>query len=96
MLGDGGPIVLQTTDRDIVIHPDGTIKVREGLSLTSDSTRGKLRLVTFANPHSLQKDGTSMFTAPAGIQPQPDAEITHRAGCDRKIQRSLRSSKCHA
>ena len=72
VLGDAGPIVLQTTDRDVVIHADGTIKVREGLSLTSDSTRGKLRLVSFANPHSLQKDGTSMFAAPAGIQPQPD------------------------
>ena len=72
VLGESGPIILQTTDRDIAIQPDGTIKVREGLSLTSDSTRGKLRLVTFTNPHSLQKDGTSMFAAPAGTQAQPD------------------------
>ena len=72
VLGDGGPIVLQNTDRDVVITPDGTIKVREGLSLTSDSTRGKLRIVNFTNPHSLQKDGSSLFTAPAGQQAQPD------------------------
>ena len=72
VLSESGPIVLQTTDRDIVVNPDGTIKVREGLSLNSDSTRGKLRLVNFANPQSLQKDGTSMFAAPAGIQAQPD------------------------
>jgi flagellar basal-body rod protein FlgF len=71
VLGDSGPIVLQPTDRDIIIHPDGTIKVREGQSLNSDSTRGRLRLVTFANPQSLQKDGTSMFAAPAGMLPQP-------------------------
>jgi flagellar basal-body rod protein FlgF len=72
VLGEGGPIVLQTTDRDVAIQPDGTIKVREGLSLNSDSTRGKLRLVTFANSQSLQKDGTSMYVAPAGVQAQPD------------------------
>ena len=71
VLGDGGPIVLQATDRDITVTSDGTIKVREGLSLNSDSTRGKLRLVTFTNPQSLQKDGTSMFAAPAGVQAQP-------------------------
>ncbi len=72
VLGEGGPIILQPTDRDIVVTPDGTIRVREGLSLNSDSTRGKLQIVNFANPQSLQKDGTSMFAAPAGIQSQPD------------------------
>jgi flagellar basal-body rod protein FlgF len=72
VLGESGPIVMQPTDRDVAIHPDGTIKVREGLSLNSDSTRGKLRLVNFANPQSLQKDGTSMFSPPAGVQSQPD------------------------
>ena len=71
VLGDSGPIVLQPTDRDIVITKDGTIKVREGISLTSDSTRGKLRLVTFANMQQLQKDGGSTFMAPDGVQPQP-------------------------
>jgi flagellar basal-body rod protein FlgF len=71
VLGDSGPIVLQVTDRDIVITKDGTIKVREGQSLNSDSTRGKLRLVTFANPQSLQKDGASTFRAPDGVVPEP-------------------------
>jgi flagellar basal-body rod protein FlgF len=73
VLGDNGPIVLQTTDRDIVVTQDGTIKVREGISLTSDSTRGKLRLVSFADPQSLQKDGSSNFLAPDGVVPQPVA-----------------------
>jgi flagellar basal-body rod protein FlgF len=71
VLGDTGPIVLQANDRDIVITADGTIRVREGASLNSDSTRGRLRLVTFQNPQALRKDGTSMFAAPAGVQPEP-------------------------
>jgi flagellar basal-body rod protein FlgF len=71
VLGENGPIVFQATDSDIVINKDGTIKVREGVSLTSDSTRGKLRLVTFANPQQLRKDGASMFAAPAGVDPLP-------------------------
>ena len=71
VMGDNGPIVFQTTDRDIEITKDGTIKVREGVNLTSDSTRGKLRLVTFANPQQLQKDGASTFRAPDGLLPEP-------------------------
>jgi flagellar basal-body rod protein FlgF len=71
VLGENGPIIFQPTDRDIVINKDGTIKVREGISLNSDSTRGKLRLVTFASPQSLQKDGASTFAAPDGLVPQP-------------------------
>ena len=71
VLGDSGPIVLQLTDRDIAITKDGTIKVREGNSLTTDSTRGKLRLVSFANPQQLRKDGGSTFAAPEGITATP-------------------------
>ena len=32
VLGDSGPIMFGPTDRDIVINPDGTIRVREGAS----------------------------------------------------------------
>ncbi len=71
VLGESGPIVLQATDRDIVINKDGTIKVREAQSLNSDSTRGKLRLVRFDDPQQLQKAGASSYSAPAGVQPLP-------------------------
>ena len=71
VMGDNGPIVFQATDRDIVITQDGTIRVREGVSLNSDTTRGRMRIVNFANPQQLQKDGTSMFRAPDGVVPQP-------------------------
>ena len=70
-MGDNGPIVLQPTDRDIAITKDGTIKVREGHSLNSDSTRGKLRLVTLRQSAELRKDGASTFAAPDGVQPTP-------------------------
>ena len=42
VLGTSGPIVLQPTDHDINLSPDGTITVLEGASPT-DSIRGTLR-----------------------------------------------------
>jgi flagellar basal-body rod protein FlgF len=75
VLGDNGPIVLQAADKDIVITKDGTIRVREGVAVTSDSTRGRLRLVKFANPQVLQKDGSSLFKAPDGVRPEPVTDI---------------------
>ena len=75
VLGVNGPIVFQPNDRNVAISTDGTISVREGQS-TVDSLRGKLRLATFAQPQRLQKDGTSTYMAPAGVQ--PDAAPTVR------------------
>ena len=75
VLGDGGPIKLQSTDRQVQISADGTISVREGNSKV-DSQRGKLRLVSFANPAQLQKDGNSTFTVTGGAQAQPAGPST--------------------
>jgi flagellar basal-body rod protein FlgF len=72
VLGDSGPILFGTTDRDITINPDGTIRAREASS-NADTGRGKLRLVAFANSQRLQKDGLSTFRAPDGLQQQPPA-----------------------
>ena len=69
VLGDGGVIVLQNTDRDIEIAKDGTIKVREGVSLNSDTTRGKLRVVRFDDMQQLRKEGHSTYRAPEGLTP---------------------------
>jgi flagellar basal-body rod protein FlgF len=71
VLGESGPIVIQPTDRDIVINKDGTIKVREGQSLNTDSTRGKLRIVRFADTQQLIKEGASSYSTPAGVTPEP-------------------------
>jgi flagellar basal-body rod protein FlgF/flagellar basal-body rod protein FlgG len=70
VMGDGGPIKFQNTDHEISINPDGTITVREGSNTTSDSARGKLRLVRFDQVEQLQKDGSSLFAAPNGVTPQ--------------------------
>lgn len=75
VLGDGGAITFQPNDRDIVITKDGVIKVREGRSLNSDTTRGTLRLVWFSNPQQLQKDGASTFRLPDGLQPEPSHNV---------------------
>jgi flagellar basal-body rod protein FlgF len=69
IVGEAGPIHFQPTDRQISISADGTISVREGTANT-DSLRGTLRLVTFASPQQLHKDGSSTFAANANVQPQ--------------------------
>jgi flagellar basal-body rod protein FlgF len=75
VLGDGGAITFQPNDRNITIGADGTISVREGTNQTS-SVRGKLRLVDFVNPQSLQKDGSSTFNPVNGATPQPAANAS--------------------
>jgi flagellar basal-body rod protein FlgF len=71
VLGDGGPIVIQQDDRSVNINPEGTVSVQSGTDTTQDVTRGKLRLVRFAQPQLLRKDGASSFAAPDGVQPGP-------------------------
>lgn len=79
VLGTGGPIVFQPTDRDINIGLDGTVTVREGNAKT-DSIRGKLRLVGFERPQLLTREGGNLFAAPNGIAAQADAKSTMRQG----------------
>jgi flagellar basal-body rod protein FlgF len=69
VVGDTGPIVFQPGDTNVSISREGTITVREGTAI-AESRRGKLRLVSFAQPQRLQKDGSSMFAAPAGMTPE--------------------------
>ena len=78
VLGTGGPITFQPTDHDINITPDGTITVVEGNSRT-DSIRGKLRLVSFADAQNLLKEGLNLYTAGEGSA-QPDAKSAVRQG----------------
>jgi flagellar basal-body rod protein FlgF len=78
VLGTSGPITFQPTDHDINITPDGTITVVEGNTRTS-SIRGKLRLVNFANPQDLQKEGLNLFTPNQGAA-QADTKSVVRQG----------------
>lgn len=79
VLGTGGPIVLQPTDHDVSITPDGSITVVEGVNRT-DSVRGKLRIVNFADPQQAQKQGNSLYAAAGGVTPQLDLRSTVQQG----------------
>jgi flagellar basal-body rod protein FlgF len=78
VLGTSGPIVFQPTDHDINVSPDGTVTVLEGLSRT-DSIRGKLRLVSFADAQTLLKQGGNLFAAGSSAA-QPDLKSTVQQG----------------
>jgi flagellar basal-body rod protein FlgF len=79
VLGTGGPIVFQQTDHDIAISADGTVTVVEG-SNTTDSIRGRLRIVGFADPQSAQKQGDNLYAAAGGAVPQPDTKSVVQQG----------------
>ena len=79
VLGANGPIVLQQTDHDINITPDGTVTVVEGSGRT-DSVRGKLRLVSFTDAQKVLKEGSNLYSAGDGGAPQPDTKSTVRQG----------------
>ena len=79
VLGASGPIILQPTDHDINVSPDGTITVLEGNGRT-DAIRGKLRLVSFTNAQRMLKEGSNLYSAGAGGAAQPDVKSQVRQG----------------
>jgi flagellar basal-body rod protein FlgF len=78
VLGTGGPIQFQPTDHDISVAQDGTITVVEGNTRT-DSIRGKLRLVSFADAQKLLKEGSNLYSAGEGSA-QLDTKSTVEQG----------------
>jgi flagellar basal-body rod protein FlgF/flagellar basal-body rod protein FlgG len=62
--------VFQQTDHDINISQDGTVTVLEGINRI-DSVRGKIRMVNFVQPQRLVKEGSNLFSASPGANPQP-------------------------
>ncbi|KPF99843.1 flagellar biosynthesis protein FlgF [Rhodopseudomonas sp. AAP120] len=78
VLGNSGPIVFQPTDKAINIAADGNVSVLEGTA-TIDSLRGKLRLVSFARPQSLEKQGGNLFAA-TNDPGAPDTKAAVRQG----------------
>ena len=80
VLGNSGPIVFQPTDHDIVVSADGTVTVQEGAAHT-DSIRGKLRLVSFADAQKLLKQGNDLYSAgTGGGAAQADTKSTFQQG----------------
>ncbi len=88
VLGASGPITLQPTDHDITISPDGTISVREGDNVKTESQRGRLRMVGFEQPELLLKEGSGTFMAPVDVTPQVDTK-------SRLVQGTLEKSNVH-
>ena len=80
VLGDAGPIVLQPTDHDISISADGTLSVREGANTSTESLRGKLRMVGFDKPNLLQKVGANTFSKPNNVNVQADTASRFQQG----------------
>ena len=79
VLGTSGPIVFQPTDKQISIASDGNVTVLEGTGRT-DSVRGKLRLVSFADAQKLVKEGSNLYSAGQGVAAQPDTTSRVRPG----------------
>jgi flagellar basal-body rod protein FlgF len=79
VLGTSGPIVFQPTDKEISIAADGNVTVLEGTGRT-DSVRGKLRLVSFADAQKLVKEGSNLYSAGTGVAAQPDTTSRVRQG----------------
>jgi flagellar basal-body rod protein FlgF len=55
LMGDGGAITIAPDDGDISFGKDGTISGKQGQI-------GKLKLVDFANPRGLKKEGESLYS----------------------------------
>jgi flagellar basal-body rod protein FlgF/flagellar basal-body rod protein FlgG len=89
VMGENGPITFQQLDRNISITSEGRVSVVEGGDNRNESLRGKLRLVSFAAPQRLLKDGANNFQAPAGVA--PEASRTARV-----IQGSVEKSNVNA
>ncbi|TGD98955.1 flagellar basal-body rod protein FlgF [Methylobacterium nonmethylotrophicum] len=61
VLGDGGPIQIGQQETGLTIGPDGTVSTNQG-------TRGKIRLVTFADPQGLTNAGANLYASNAPPQ----------------------------
>jgi flagellar basal-body rod protein FlgF/flagellar basal-body rod protein FlgG len=79
VLGNNGPIRFQQTDKQIGISPDGTVTVLEGTNRI-DSIRSKLRIVNFAQPQRLIKEGSNLYSVGEGNAAQPDTKSTLAQG----------------
>jgi flagellar basal-body rod protein FlgF len=96
VLGTSGPIVFQPGDKDINIAKDGNVSVIEGANKT-DSIRGKLRLVSFAQAQRLLKEGANLYSA----RNEPDdrghpglhPDLGDAAAADRHAQISDRKAR---
>ena len=68
VMGEGGPIALPTTARDIKIAKDGTVSTESGQV-------GKIRLAAFANERALRTEGDNLFASDEPALAAPSARL---------------------
>lgn len=71
VMGEGGEIVFQPNETDIVIGADGSIATNAG-------ARGRLRLVSFEDDRLLTKEGENLFSG-EGALPAAEARVKQGA-----------------
>ena len=62
VIGDGGPITVNPQETGLSIGSDGTVSTNLGI-------RGRVKLVTFADPRRLTNDGANLFASPEPARP---------------------------
>ncbi len=72
VLGDGGEVTFGSEETNITIAHDGTISSSAGL-------KGKLRVVEFANPDSLDKVGDNLYASSTPPQAPPFVRVRQGA-----------------
>lgn len=60
--GDGGPITVNPQETGLSIGTDGTVSTNLGI-------RGRIKLVTFANPGALVNEGGNLYSSTAPARP---------------------------
>ena len=71
VMGELGPITFTSTETDIRITADGTIA-------TSEGTKGKLKLVEFADPQAATREGNNLWAA-NNAQPATQTRVVQGA-----------------
>ena len=77
VVGEGGPISINPQETGLAIGPDGTVSTNLG-------SRGRIKLVTFANPQRLTNEGGNLYASPeparpAGIDGRLESEALERS-----------------
>lgn len=81
LVGPGGLTVLGSDGKPIQIPANVAIVISEdGAIRANETTIGRLPIVEFADPRQLRKAGDALFSAPAGLEPQPAAATAVRQG----------------
>lgn len=60
VMGDGGPLVFTADDGDVTIAEDGTVSTELGV-------KGRLRVVRFEDPQTLERVGDNLFAGEAPL-----------------------------